>query len=54
MLGEWLAHEITRTFLTSQFDGGRHARRVDKITALEWERRPTIPKGRQRKPARQG
>jgi ribose 5-phosphate isomerase B len=29
------ADAIVRTFLTTDFDGGRHARRVDQITALE-------------------
>jgi ribose 5-phosphate isomerase B len=30
-----LVLEIVRTFLTTDFEGGRHARRVNKITALE-------------------
>jgi len=30
-----LALEIVETFLTTQFQGGRHQRRVDKIMALE-------------------
>lgn len=30
-----LALEIVRTFLTTDFEGGRHARRVSKISALE-------------------
>lgn len=30
-----LATQITQTFLKTAFEGGRHARRVDKITALE-------------------
>ena len=30
-----LALEIVKTFLTTNFEGGRHARRVDKIKALE-------------------
>jgi ribose 5-phosphate isomerase B len=29
------AVEIVKTFLTTDFEGGRHARRVDKIKALE-------------------
>jgi ribose 5-phosphate isomerase B len=29
------ADEIVATFLTTDFDGGRHARRVDQITAME-------------------
>lgn len=30
-----LMKEITDAFLSAGFDGGRHARRVDKITAIE-------------------
>jgi ribose 5-phosphate isomerase B len=30
-----LALEIVKTFLTTDFEGGRHARRVNKIKALE-------------------
>ncbi len=30
-----LATQIAQTFLNTAFEGGRHARRVDKITALE-------------------
>ena len=33
--GPELAKEIVRTFLTTEFEGGRHQRRVDLITALE-------------------
>jgi ribose 5-phosphate isomerase B len=35
MIGEWLAREITLAYLTSEFEGGRHARRVAKISRLE-------------------
>ncbi len=35
VVGEGLAEEIVDTFLTTDFDGGRHARRVDQITQLE-------------------
>jgi len=35
VVGEGLAEEIVAVFLTTGFDGGRHARRVDQITALE-------------------
>jgi ribose 5-phosphate isomerase B len=35
VVGQGLAQEIVRTFLESQFEGGRHARRVGKIHALE-------------------
>lgn len=33
-----LALDITRTFLTTEFEGGRHQRRVDKINSLDSER----------------
>jgi len=32
-----LAGEIARTFLTTPFDGGRHVRRIEEITAIEIE-----------------
>jgi ribose 5-phosphate isomerase B len=35
VVGEGLADEIVETFLTTEFEGGRHARRVDQITELE-------------------
>ena len=35
VLGEGLALKIVDTFLNTPFDGGRHQRRIDKITALE-------------------
>jgi ribose 5-phosphate isomerase B len=35
VVGEGLAEEIVRTFLTTEFEGGRHARRVDQISELE-------------------
>ena len=34
VVGVGLAEEIVDTFLATPFDGGRHARRVDMITAL--------------------
>jgi ribose 5-phosphate isomerase B len=37
VVGTGLAEEILRTFLTSSFEGGRHARRVDQLRALEEE-----------------
>ncbi len=37
VLGEGLAAEIVRAFLAASFEGGRHLRRVEKITALEGE-----------------
>ena len=35
VVGDGLAEEIVTTFLTTDFEGGRHARRVDQITQLE-------------------
>ena len=35
VVGEGLAEEIVTTFLATDFEGGRHARRVDQITQLE-------------------
>jgi ribose 5-phosphate isomerase B len=37
IVGVGLAEEIVDTFVATPFDGGRHARRVDMITALESE-----------------
>jgi len=35
MIGEWLAKEITLAYLSTEFEGGRHVRRVEKISQLE-------------------
>lgn len=35
VLGEGYALEIVDIFLNTEFEGGRHKRRVDKITAIE-------------------
>jgi ribose 5-phosphate isomerase B len=35
VVGRGLALDIVQVFLTSEFQGGRHARRVDKIMALQ-------------------
>lgn len=35
VVGPGLAQEIAAAFLTGEFEGGRHARRVDKIRSLE-------------------
>ena len=32
--------EIVRVFLSTEFEGGRHTRRVDKINALDYTGRP--------------
>lgn len=39
LIGLRLAQEIVRTFLETPFGGGRHARRVEKIDALDAPRR---------------
>lgn len=35
VIGPGLAREIAKTWLKTEFDGGRHAKRVDKITEFE-------------------
>ena len=35
VIGPGLAREVLRAFMGAQFAGGRHARRVDKVRALE-------------------
>lgn len=35
LIGTQLAKQITTTFLETEFGGGRHARRIDKIMAIE-------------------
>ena len=35
MIGKGLAREILKIWLETEFQGGRHQRRLDKITALE-------------------
>jgi len=37
VIGKGLALEITKTWLESKFQGGRHQRRIDKIMQLEKE-----------------
>lgn len=41
IVGAGLAQEIVKAFLSTEFEGGRHARRLDKITLIEKEF-PTI------------
>ena len=36
-MGQGLAMELVDAFLTTEFEGGRHQRRVDLITKLEQE-----------------
>ena len=35
VVGPGLALDIVKTFLSSEFQGGRHTRRIDKITEIE-------------------
>ena len=35
LLGDRLLREIVKAWLTTEFEGGRHQRRLDKITRLE-------------------
>jgi len=35
MIGENVARQVVKTFLETDFAGGRHSRRVDKIIAIE-------------------
>lgn len=35
VIGHGLAQEIVRTFIQTEFEGGRHQRRIDKITNIE-------------------
>lgn len=37
VIGPGLAREIARTWLETEFEGGRHAKRIDKITNYEGE-----------------
>ena len=41
VVGEGLADEILRVWLTTDFEGGRHQRRIDEITAIENGEIPT-------------
>ena len=38
VVGAGLAAQITDIFLSTEFEGGRHQRRIDKITAIEENR----------------
>lgn len=35
VIGAGLAREIVKTWLTTEFEGGRHENRINKITAYE-------------------
>ncbi len=43
VVGTGLADEILAVWLTTAFEGGRHQRRIDQITALESEAELRIP-----------
>ena len=40
LIGEEQVEEMVRTWLTTDFEGGRHARRTEKITAYEKHENP--------------
>ena len=40
VVGEGLAREIVKTYLATEFEGGRHAHRLEKIRALEQGKLP--------------
>ena len=35
VIGEELAKDIARVFFSTEFEGGRHQKRIDKIAAIE-------------------
>jgi len=41
LTGEILLRKIVEVWLSTEFSGGRHLRRVNKITAIEEGREPT-------------
>lgn len=43
LIGDALMQSMVRTWLTTEFEGGRHARRVEKIRAIERDNCPTNP-----------
>jgi ribose 5-phosphate isomerase B len=45
LLGEDLIERMVRIWLAAEFEGGRHARRVEKITRLEQEQGGTGERG---------
>jgi ribose 5-phosphate isomerase B len=47
LIGEELAIHLVETWVTTPFEGGRHARRVDKISELE-KQTETAPRQRER------
>ena len=38
IIGPGVAQEVVRAFLSAEFEGGRHARRIEKVMAIEQER----------------
>jgi ribose 5-phosphate isomerase B len=45
LTGEELIEKMVRAWLTTEFEGGRHARRVEKIATYEREHTPARPPG---------
>ena len=39
VVGAGLALELVDVFLATEFEGGRHQRRIDQITAIEQEQK---------------
>ncbi|HYB40246.1 MAG TPA: RpiB/LacA/LacB family sugar-phosphate isomerase, partial [Candidatus Methylomirabilis sp.] len=46
LIGTRLAVDIVRAFLATEFGGGRHAKRVDKINSLDSARGRPVRDGR--------
>jgi ribose 5-phosphate isomerase B len=42
LLGERLMDKLVQVFMTTEFEGGRHARRVNKIGAIERDTDPSV------------
>ena len=47
LIGEVLLRKIVEAWLTTEFSGGRHQRRVNKITAIEEGKDPSVVKSGQ-------
>jgi len=43
IIGPEMAREVTRVFLETEFEGGRHQRRVEKIEAGDGEQKGGDP-----------
>ncbi len=45
LLGQRLIEKIAEVFVRAEFEGGRHQRRIDKITAIENGKDPSVMPG---------